>query len=124
MSEASRCIADLDRELTRLGDTVQLQRLIADPDTGNRTVSFSADFRARVDAHHPQELVPMSGEAPNTRVILSPTGLRKANWPGLPQKDDRLVIGGKNNNIEIVSPLSIGDVIVRIELECRGDFNL
>jgi hypothetical protein len=40
-------------------------------------------------------------------------------WPGLPAKDDRIVIEGVPNNIEIVDPRSIDNQLVRIELQAR-----
>lgn len=124
MSEARNCIYDLDHALREFGEVIQLQRLSTDPDTGARTVTNQANCRAVVRAHQPQELVPMSGEAPNTLIIMSPTDLSRAMWPGLPVKDDRVLIGGSANNIEIVAPFFVGGTLVRLELQARGEIGL
>lgn len=109
-------IARLDASLSRRGEDVVLQRFtIVD---GAQLVAYQVDpWRVQVRAGSPQQLQSYPGEAPNTQVIASPTGL--ATWPGLPAKDDRLIIRGRPNNIETVSPIYVDGVLVRINIECR-----
>jgi hypothetical protein len=117
MAEADSCIADLDEVLAG-EDIVVFQRFTTDTE-GVRSVTNTATCWAKVNSAAPQELQPMGGEAPNTHIIISPTGLIAAGWPGLPGKDDRVLIGGVANNIEIVTPKSVGGQVVRIELQTR-----
>ncbi len=115
-----QAIAMLDRQLARHGEDIILQRLATDIATGAQFALNQVDpCRAMVRANEPQELSAMTGEAPNTHVILSPTDLARAMFPGVPQKDDRLIIQGRNNNVEIVSPIYLAGQLVRINIECR-----
>lgn len=110
-------IARLDAALVRRGQDIVLQRLSTD-EAGVQTMTDQVDpCRAAVRAHAPQELDPVSGEAPETTVIISPSSL--IYFPGLPVKDDRLIIGGKPNNVETVSPILVGGTLVRIDMTCR-----
>jgi hypothetical protein len=117
MTEAEACIADLDAALAQYGDTIRLQRLTSGPD-GTR-IPFEVTCPARVNSFAPQELVVFTGDAPNTRVIISPTPLTQAQWPAPPQKDDRIFIDGREASIEIVAPISVSGQVVRYELQCR-----
>jgi hypothetical protein len=109
----------LDRQCAQHGQDVVLQRFSTDSE-GLQSITAEATCRAIVQGGGaPQELVPMPGEAPNTKIIMSPTGLVAAMWPGLPAKDDRILIEGVPNNIEIVDPRSIDNQLVRIELQAR-----
>ena len=119
MNEARAAIADLDRELRKVGEDIVLQRLVTDPDTGAQSPSYIANCRANVRAHQPQELQFMAGEAPVTVIVLSPTDLARELWPGLPQKDDRAIVQGRSANVEIVSPIYVGGTLVRIDLQTR-----
>src|SRR5690349_5917349 len=111
-------IAALDRHLARHGQDIVLQRLATDSE-GVVTVTAEQTCRAAVTAGTaPQSLDPMSGEAPNTKIIMSPTSL--VGWVGLPAKDDRILIESVPNNIEIVTPRLINGQLVRIELETRS----
>lgn len=116
--EADACIAILDDGLRQYGQDVVLQRLVAD-DAGEQTIAHNADCRAAVRAHAPQALDAMTEDAPATSVVLSPTDLAAALWPGLPVKDDRLIIAGRPNNVETVSPIEVDGTLVRIDLTCR-----
>jgi len=118
MSAATSWLADLDDMLDEFGEDIVLQRFATDSE-GVQTVTNTATCLAVVRLGSPQELVVISGEAPNTRVVMSPTDLAAAGWPGLPAKDDRVLIGGIANNIEMVMPISVGSELVRIELQTR-----
>jgi hypothetical protein len=118
MFDARGIIADLDEALSQFGETVTLTRFTDGPN-GTR-IPFSVDCQAFVRANAPQELDPISGDAPNTKVIMSPTQIARAQWPGPPQKDDRMLIQGHMANVEIVSPIFIGGQLVRLDLQCRS----
>jgi len=114
MTEAQACIADLDAALAECGENVVLQRLVTD-DAGVQFAAYQVDpCRANVRSSQPQDL-----EAPNTLVILSPTDLTRALFPGLPERGDRIIIAGRANTVEIVTPFSVGGILVRIEIMCR-----
>lgn len=117
MTEAQACIADLDAALAEFGDAVRLQRMTSGPN-GSR-IPFEVVCRARVNSFAPQELTAFTGEAPPTKVTISPTPLLRAQWPLPPQKDDRIFINERPANVEIVAELSIGGVVVRYDLQCR-----
>jgi hypothetical protein len=117
MSEADYCIAALDYGLAQYGEDIVLQRFTADSQ-GVQTVAFEALCRATVRSHLPQELVHVPFEAPATKVVISPTPLTLVGWPGLPVKDDRLIIDGQPNNIETVSPIRVDGVLLRIDITC------
>jgi hypothetical protein len=122
MSEASSCIADLDAALAEAGEDIRLVRLTLA--AGGEQIPFSADCRGLVRQYQPQELVGgiIQGD---TKVILSPTQLAARQWPGpglapLPQKGDRVLIQGRQRNVEAVEPFYVADVLVRLELTVRG----
>lgn len=115
----SQVIASLDRALAQQGQDIVLQRFTTDSE-GVQSIVAEALCRAVVTGGgSPQELVPMPGESPNTMIIMSPTGLIAAAWPGLPLKDDRVLIEGVPNNIEVVTPRLVNNQLVRIELQVR-----
>lgn len=122
--DAKREIADLDLELAEVGQTVTLQRMTTDND-GAQT-PFPVACLAVVKLKEPSDLAQAAGDAPDTEVILSPTPLMKANWPGvglppLPRRDDQVIdVRGFKMNVEAVMPYDVGGQIVRIELRCRG----
>lgn len=113
-------IAALDRHLAQHGQDVTLQRLATD-DAGVQTIANQAICRAVVGGGDaPQGLAAMPGEAPNTTLILSPSDLLAAGWPGLPAKDDRVLIEGDAKNVETVNGRLIDNQLVRIELQARA----
>lgn len=114
-----QAIGALDRQLRQHGEDVILQRLVLDGAGAQFAANQVDPCRAFVRARTPQELQSFPGEPPNTQVTLSPTDLAQAMWPGIPAKDDRLLIQGRANNIEIVSPIYLDGVLVRINVECR-----
>ncbi len=109
-------ISRLDDGLLRWGQDVTLQRRVTD-DAGAQTVAFEALCRAVVRAHLPQQIEHIAYDpAQPTKLIMSPTSLTRAAWPGLPARDDRLIINGQPNNVETVSPIEVDGVVVRIDL--------
>jgi hypothetical protein len=108
-------IARLDAAIAGYGQTVTLQRTAIDAATGAITVAEEITCPAHVRAFAPQDLE--AGEVQDIRVILSPTGLGTF---GIPNRDDRIVIGTDPSNIEQIGPLYYGGHLVRVNLLCRG----
>jgi hypothetical protein len=122
MASAAEHTARLDRSLARNGETVTLRRLTLGP--GNTQVPFDCECGARVSAYQPHELVGGIVQG-DSKVILSPTSLRARQWPGpgldpLPRSGDRVGIGGRERNVQTVTPVYAGGGLVRIELLVRG----
>jgi hypothetical protein len=108
-------IARLDAAIAGYGQTVTLQRTAIDASTGAITVTEEVTCPAQVRAYAPQDLE--AGEVQDIRVILSPTGLGSF---GVPNRDDRIVIGTDPSNVEQIAPLYYGGQLVRVNLLCRG----
>lgn len=124
MITAARCVALLDSALAIVGEDVRLQRLSSDA-AGVQTVVAEVTCRGTVNDASPSDLIGMPGEAPAALIILSPTQIADAGWPGPPVKDDRVLIQGDSGtwrpgNVEIVNLFRVGGDTVRIELQCRG----
>lgn len=121
---ADRALRVLDNALSRVGQTVTLQRMTTDNEGAQ--MANSVTCLAAVKLREPSDIVGVTGDAPDTEVILSPTSLATASWPGpglppLPRRDDKLIdVRGVVMNVEAVMPFDIGGQIVRIELRCRG----
>lgn len=113
---ADRWIRMLDRMIARFGgDTVTLQRIAVDGDTGATTVTTAATCPAFVRARAPQDFV--DSEAPDTEVVLSVSSLGSF---GVPVRDDRIIINGAEANIMEIAPIYMGGALVRVNLLCRG----
>lgn len=114
--------AALDRHLKAHGQDVTLQRL----SSPSMAVAASVAVRAHVSDFSPQELDGAEGlQIGDSKVILSPTALIAASWPGagefpLPRKGDRLIIAGRTRTIlyGYTAPHVAGE-LVRIELMVR-----
>jgi hypothetical protein len=120
-------IAMLDRQLAAHGEDVELQRL-----TGTQLIPFKATCRAFVRGYSATELIGGITQS-DSRVILSPTDIDAAGWPGpevpagstttdirVPRKNDKAVIAGKTRNIEAAVGLYMAGVLVRIEMRVTG----
>lgn len=110
----SGMIARLDAALARRGETVTVRRYTAP--TGTPRPKTDIASRASVRAVKPEEL---AGEINQTasKVVLSPTGLGAL----LPlKKGDKIVIQGKERNIELPKPIFVADVLVRIDVMVTG----
>jgi hypothetical protein len=53
--------------------------------------------------------------------VVSPSSLVGTAWPadGL-KRQDKVVVSGRLRNVETAVPISIGDELVRINLQVRG----
>lgn len=132
MTEAEAAIRDLDSALAEAGENIRLQRLTLGPNGAQ--IPFEVTCRASVRQYQPSELAGgiIQGDS---LVILSPTEIIKAQWPGgTPQSSDadkrvprggagqgdKVIIQGRARNIEAAAPYYLAGELVRIELQCRG----
>ena len=79
-------------------------------------------MRVRADDYRPEELVGGIVQG-DTKVILSPTQILAASWPGTlswPRTGDKIVINGRERNIQAAPPKLIDGAVVRIDLQVRG----
>lgn len=125
----SDLLASLDAHLAARGTDITLRRVTG---SAPSTVNHDITVRAAVRSYSPEELV---GDIKQTdsQVIMSPTQILAAGWPGtgevpsatvadptLPRRLDRVVIAGRVRNIEVVDPIYVGNELVRLELRVLG----
>ena len=115
-------IAALDRHLASNGEDVVLQKIVSG------AVSASVTARAIVRGYDPEELVAGIAQQ-DSLVIVSPTEIDAAAWPGLPDgledervpvKGDRVSIAGRVRAIEAATGIRMAGELVRIEMQVRG----
>jgi hypothetical protein len=125
---ASEAIADLDAALAENGEDIILRRVVG---TANQ-VFIDVPCRAFARGYAPQQLV---GGITQTDlfVILSPTQIDRAQWPGgqppsvntdprVPNKNrgDRAKVRGVWRMVEAAQGICIGPALVRIEMRVVG----
>lgn len=111
---AADIIARLDASLLARGQNVTLRRYTAP--SGSPRPKTDLAVRAFVRALKPEEIV---GNMDSTfsNVVISPTDTATL----LPiVKGDKLVIGGRERNIEFPKPILHADTLVRINLLVAG----
>lgn len=115
MTSPADLIADLDSALADAGSAITIRRYTAP--TGNpRPKAEIHNVPASIRAVKADELV---GEIDQTgsKVVLSPTGIAAL----LPlRKGDKLVVQGKERNIELSKPIYVQSTLVRIDLLVSG----
>lgn len=116
MSVADAFIADLDSMIAERGEDIVLQRLTTGPE--GESIAFEAKFRANVRSASPTDLVEPG--ARETVVVISPTALEATRFPGLPRRDDRVVIQGDPMAVAEVAPVYVDGRLARVRLNCRG----
>ncbi|MCK0198979.1 hypothetical protein MWN34_18940 [Ancylobacter sp. 6x-1] len=121
-----QALAALDLWLAEFGSPVILRRV-----TWLDGVAVPADVEmpAMVRGYQPHELTGSTVQG-DSSVLLSPTPIIKAGWPGVPSADgtdvrvpvrgDKLVIAGRVRNIEAAAPIYVAGELVRIELQVSG----
>jgi hypothetical protein len=126
-------LARLDRQIRLHGEEVQVTRT-----TGSSTQTVTrANIRGIVKTLGIQQLIAGITQT-NYVVIVSPTDLRRAGWPGaiapsaasgvsvsvkdpcIPIVNDRMIFRARTNTISKVDAIYDGDECVRIELSCTG----
>lgn len=126
MSTPSEHIARLDRALADKGETVRLQRL-----TGTQQIAFEVECAAFIRGYQPADLIAGSGiTQQDVKVILSPTEIERAQWPGgqpqttgdkrVPARNDRIIRNGRPLTVQAATGLYVGGELVRIECQARG----
>lgn len=53
-------------------------------------------------------------------AVIGNAEILAAQWPGPPRKDDKIVDGDKEFNIEVVNTKHIGERVARFDLRIRG----
>lgn len=119
--------ADLDSTLAEDGEDIEIHRLV-----GTQLIPIKVTCRAFVRGYKPDEIVGGINQN-DKRVILSPTEIIAKGWPGpnssatptnrdrrVPIKGDRVVIQGRNYNVEVAGGIYVRDDLVRIEMQVRG----
>ncbi|WP_296585732.1 hypothetical protein [Xanthobacter sp.] len=116
----AQAISALDRHLAAAGQDAVLRRWTG---TGSARTPIDVPVRIRAQDYRVEELV--GGiEQGDTRVVLSPTQIVAAGWPGPPQgwprPGDAIVIAGRERSIIAAPPQVMDDVVVRIDMVVRG----
>jgi hypothetical protein len=122
---ASNAAGMVNRFLSGDGEDVVISRIV-DATTNPPTTVF-ATCRAFVRDYRPEELmggivlgdskVSLGGAALAKLMQVQPPGGVLMN---VPRKNDKIVVRGRQRNIEGVAPIAIGGQIVRIDLLVRG----
>lgn len=136
MTAAEFEISELDKSLAEDGQDIELWRVTG---VGTNPATIKVKCRAFVRRRANRELVsPISQN--DEWVIFSPTEIMAHNWPGpwtpasmpgetsqnpdrdyhLPRKNDKAVIVGVARNIEVVKPIYLDNVLIRIEMQVLG----
>lgn len=126
---SNRFITALDYALAKAGQTVVLRRLYGQ--APNVVNVDSPAIPAAVRSPSNEELAAGYAQTDSV-VILSPTGIADAQWPGgelpsatgadpsLPRRNDKAIFDGRIRNVELVKPFVVDNDLVRIELRVLG----
>jgi hypothetical protein len=123
VSLADEALSELDAALAEAGETVRLLRMTG---TGAQSrVLKEVSCRMVLRGYQPNEVVQGSGiTQQDQRMILSPTEIVAANWPGdgryVPRAGDRLVSNRGVLTIQSAAGIYVDDRLVRIEGTARG----
>ena len=110
----AQVIADLDQHLADHGQAVTLRRY--GTPVGNDRPKTDIAINGFVRAIRAEEMVGAI-EATASNVTISPTGIGSL----LPlKKGDKLVIDGRERNVELPKPKKMADMLVRIDLVVAG----
>ena len=126
---SDREIAELDKSLAIDGEDIVLRRVVG---TTNQ-VNIDVGCRAFVRFLQAEELVGSLIQS-DMKVILSPTEITRAQWPGgqpvssaphqsdprVPRNSDKIVVQGKVRMVSFPKPILVDGVLVRIELLATG----
>lgn len=129
MSLSNNCIDALDRALAKAGQTIVLRRQYGQAPNVVNVDSPAIPAAARSPSN--EELAAGYAQTDSV-VILSPTGIADAQWPGgelpsatvadpsMPRRNDKAIIDGRIRNVELVKPFVIDSDLVRLELRVLG----
>jgi hypothetical protein len=105
-----RGVAETTRRMVdKVGEPVLLRR------TGQRDIEATAVIRAGSGA----ELIG-SIEQQDKIAVIGAQEVLASDWGSLPRRGDFLVIQGKSNSIDTVSPFYVSGELVRVEILVRG----
>ncbi len=114
-----QAISALDRHLAAGGQDAVLRRWTG---SGSARAPIDVPVRVRAQDYRVEELV--GGiEQGDTRVILSPSQILAAGWPGpqgWPRNGDAIVIDGRERSIISAPPQVVNGVVVRFDMVVRG----
>jgi hypothetical protein len=109
-----QAISQLDRQIQKHGQTILLRRIVPNAS------SIEVTIKALVRGYRSDELTGgiIQGDS---QVAVSPSSLVGTRWPadGL-KRGDKVVVSGRLRNVETAVPISIGDELVRTNLQVRG----
>lgn len=120
MSAATQEIADLDYSLLNDGQTITLTR-------GAASVDCYAFVRELIE----EQLVDTTGQQ-RFRITISPTQIDADEWPApvssppvtpdprIPIKGDKVLVAGRVRTVQMVLPIFVQDVLVRIDFKALG----
>jgi hypothetical protein len=121
-------IGKLDDALAKAGEDIVLRRIYGQ---APRTNYVDVTVRATVRSFSPEELVGGINQT-DSKVIISPTDIANAGWPGgeiesttvvnpsLPRINDFAIINGRKRAIQVVDPIYVQDELVRVEMRVLG----
>ena len=123
-----QAISTLDRQLATNGSDMVLRRLTLA--AGGTQIPFDVTVKGKQRGLRPEELVDGVTQQ-DTKVVISPTQIDAANWPGaatatttvdrrIPVKNDRMIIAGKIRNVEAGVGRYMNGQLVRIEIMVKG----
>lgn len=128
----SALITALDQALAVAGEDFTLRRVVG---TGANVVNIDVKCRGRIDGVTTEEIA-AGIKATDLKVIMSPTQINNAQWPGgtvpqappfnidqrVPRENgaDKVIVRGQLRNIAFSKPFFINDELVRIELRVSG----
>jgi hypothetical protein len=120
-------IAALDRALLEVGQNAILRRTVG---TTSQT-HYDVVVRVWAVGFAPSELTPEIIQG-DTKVILSPTQINEAGWPGagagsgggdqrVPRRGDKFIIQGTARTVlATMPPYYVDGTLVRLEAQVRG----
>jgi hypothetical protein len=124
-------IASLDNTIAQHGQSVRLVRM----DGKTAQVLCQANLSAIVRGYSSTTALAGTNQIQgDTVVTVSPTDLDREGWPTanpgiyppidddprIPRRGDRIVINGRQRNVESAEPFYINDKLVRINVTVRG----
>lgn len=120
-------VAALDRAIARVGQPITVTRTTG---TIPNQVTLSLDCKAIVRTYRTEQLIGTVTQG-DSNVILSPTDIMRAQWPGgqsptvttdtrIPKTTDKIAFLGRTCAIIAVKPLYIRGELARIDMQVRG----
>lgn len=107
----------LDSQLARHGSDVEMYRIVGTGPAATKQ-GLGVPIRAHVRTLNEDELTGTLSQDDHL-VILSPTSF--AAWsPGQPKKGDKVLLEGQPCNVEVLRPVKINGVLVRLEMKVKG----